>query len=123
MQSLESATLDIGKAIRLEHLLLVANSLSATGEFVGLNVKGVSRQREHALVKTPFMQACFSVSYLISNLHLNHHRARASDECKLIQTFEDKAFCSVWGFSLPPAPRMFFFGFVNNYFLFLIRKN
>ncbi|KAG7028326.1 DNA-directed RNA polymerase IV subunit 1 [Cucurbita argyrosperma subsp. argyrosperma] len=60
LNSLESATLDIGKTIRHEHLLLVANTLSATGEFVGLNVKGVSRQREHALVKTPFMQACFS---------------------------------------------------------------
>lgn len=65
--------MDIGKTIRHEHLLLVANTLSATGEFVGLNVKGVTRQREHALVKTPFMQACFSVSYLISNIHLNPH--------------------------------------------------
>ncbi|XP_038905038.1 DNA-directed RNA polymerase IV subunit 1 isoform X1 [Benincasa hispida] len=60
LNSLVSATLDIGKTIRLEHLLLIANSLSATGEFVGLNVKGLSHQREHALVKTPFMQACFS---------------------------------------------------------------
>lgn len=73
MQSLVSATSDIGKSIRLEHLMLVANCLSATGEFVGLNVKGLSRQREHALVKTPFMQACFSVSYLIVNLCMNHH--------------------------------------------------
>ncbi|XP_022143512.1 DNA-directed RNA polymerase IV subunit 1 isoform X2 [Momordica charantia] len=60
LNSLVSATSDIGKSIRLEHLMLVANCLSATGEFVGLNVKGLSRQREHALVKTPFMQACFS---------------------------------------------------------------
>lgn len=53
---------DVGKTVLPEHLLLVANCLSVTGEFVGLNAKGLKRQREHASVSTPFVQACFSVS-------------------------------------------------------------
>lgn len=61
-QKLESAISDIGKTILPEHLLLVANCLSVTGEFVGLNVKGLRQQREHASISSPFVQACFSVS-------------------------------------------------------------
>ncbi|XWS61838.1 hypothetical protein CRYUN_Cryun07bG0159800 [Craigia yunnanensis] len=57
---LKSAISDTGKTILNEHLHLVANCLSATGEFVGLNSKGLKQQREHALVSSPFMQACFS---------------------------------------------------------------
>ncbi|KAI4315358.1 hypothetical protein L6164_028177 [Bauhinia variegata] len=60
LHSLESAISDTGKTILPEHLLLVANSLSATGEFVGLNAKGLAKQRKQASVSPPFVQACFS---------------------------------------------------------------
>lgn len=62
LQNLESAVSDVGKTILPEHLLLVANTLSVTGNFVGLTPKGLARQREHASVASPFSQACFSVS-------------------------------------------------------------
>ncbi|XP_054824584.1 DNA-directed RNA polymerase IV subunit 1 isoform X2 [Prosopis cineraria] len=58
--SLESAISDTGKIILPKHLLLVADSLSVSGEFVGLNPKGMARQRQHASVSSPFVQACFS---------------------------------------------------------------
>ncbi|KAF7828324.1 DNA-directed RNA polymerase IV subunit 1 isoform X1 [Senna tora] len=60
LHSLESAISDTGKSVLPKHLLLVANSLSASGEFVGLNSKGMARQRQHASVSSPFVQACFS---------------------------------------------------------------
>ncbi|EXC17779.1 DNA-directed RNA polymerase D subunit 1 [Morus notabilis] len=60
LNNLESAVSDVGKTILPEHLLLVANTLSVTGNFVGLTPKGLARQREHASVATPFSQACFS---------------------------------------------------------------
>lgn len=60
LNKLESAAADIGKTILPQHLLLVANCLSATGEFVSLNAKGIAQQLEHASVTSPFMQACFS---------------------------------------------------------------
>ncbi|KAE9606928.1 putative DNA-directed RNA polymerase [Lupinus albus] len=60
LHSLASATSDTGKTILPKHLCLVANSLSASGEFVGLNAKGMTRQRQHASVASPFVQACFS---------------------------------------------------------------
>ncbi|KAJ6701636.1 DNA-DIRECTED RNA polymerase [Salix koriyanagi] len=60
LNNLKSAMSDVGKTVLPEHLLLVANCLSVTGEFVGLNAKGLKRQREHASVSTPFAQACFS---------------------------------------------------------------
>ena len=63
LQKLEFATIDVGKTILSQHLVFVANSLSATGEFVSLNAKGIGQQLEHASVTAPFMQACFSVSY------------------------------------------------------------
>lgn len=63
MQNLSSATSDTGKSILPKHLRLVANSLSASGEFVGLNAKGMARQRKHAAVSSPFVQACFSVGF------------------------------------------------------------
>lgn len=62
MQNLESAISDTGKNILPEHLLIVANTLSATGEFVGLNAKGLALQRKHSSVSSPFVQAFFSVS-------------------------------------------------------------
>lgn len=43
-------------------MCLVANSLSCSGEFVGLNAKGMALQRKHASVSSPFVQACFAVS-------------------------------------------------------------
>ncbi|TKY70899.1 DNA-directed RNA polymerase IV subunit 1 [Spatholobus suberectus] len=60
LNSLASATSDTGKSILPKHLCLVANILSASGEFVGLNAKGMARQRKHASVSSPFVQACFS---------------------------------------------------------------
>ncbi|XP_050227875.1 DNA-directed RNA polymerase IV subunit 1 [Mercurialis annua] len=60
LKRLESAIADVGKSVLPEHLVLVANCLSVTGEFVGLNAKGWKRQREDASVLSPFVQACFS---------------------------------------------------------------
>ncbi|KAL5751094.1 hypothetical protein ACOSP7_025697 [Xanthoceras sorbifolium] len=60
LNDLESAVSDTGKTILPEHLLLLANSMSYTGEFVGLNAKGIAKQRGNASVSSPFMQACFS---------------------------------------------------------------
>ncbi|KAB1217169.1 DNA-directed RNA polymerase IV subunit 1 [Morella rubra] len=60
LNRLRSAISDTGKSTLPQHLLLVADSLSATGEFVSLNAKGIARQREHSSVSSPFMQACFS---------------------------------------------------------------
>ena len=64
MQSLNSAISDTGKTILPEHLVLTADCLSATGEFVALNAKGLAQQRKETAVSSPFLQACFSVSYL-----------------------------------------------------------
>ncbi|KAJ0049670.1 hypothetical protein Pint_16034 [Pistacia integerrima] len=60
LNNLESAISDTGKTVLPQHLVLAANTLSATGEFVGLNAKGLAQQREHASVSSPFMQASFS---------------------------------------------------------------
>ncbi|KAK9144966.1 hypothetical protein Sjap_004869 [Stephania japonica] len=48
---MKQAMLDIGKSILPVHLLLVADSLSVTGEFVGLNSRGIRIQRD--LVSSP----------------------------------------------------------------------
>ncbi|KAJ4877071.1 DNA-directed RNA polymerase IV subunit 1 [Raphanus sativus] len=60
LADLESAVSDTGKAMLREHLLLVADSLSVTGEFVALNPKGWGRQRQTESTPAPFTQACFS---------------------------------------------------------------
>ncbi|XP_021901821.1 DNA-directed RNA polymerase IV subunit 1 [Carica papaya] len=60
LNNLDSAISDVGKTILPEHLLLIANCLSATGEFVGLSSRGLAQQRKHASVVSPFTQACFS---------------------------------------------------------------
>ncbi|MFQ6632810.1 hypothetical protein Gotur_012371 [Gossypium turneri] len=60
LNNLKSAISDTGKTILNEHLHLVADCLSVTGEFVGLNSKGLRLRQEHAFVSSPFMQACFS---------------------------------------------------------------
>ncbi|KAG2262320.1 hypothetical protein Bca52824_069399 [Brassica carinata] len=60
LADLESAVSDTGKAMLREHLLLVADCLSVTGEFVALNPKGWSKQRQTESTPAPFTQACFS---------------------------------------------------------------
>ncbi|KAI3841938.1 hypothetical protein MKW92_049444 [Papaver armeniacum] len=56
-RSLKSVTSDIGKSILEEHLLLIADRLSFTGEFLGLTAKGLITQTS---TPSPFNQACFS---------------------------------------------------------------
>ncbi|KAL8170630.1 hypothetical protein V2J09_022434 [Rumex salicifolius] len=58
--NLKSAVNDVGKSVLPQHLMLVADCLSVTGEFVGLSAKGMARQRTKMSVSSPFMQACFS---------------------------------------------------------------
>ncbi|KAM7258655.1 hypothetical protein ACFE04_014396 [Oxalis oulophora] len=60
LNNLKSAVSDVGKNILPEHMLLLANCLSATGEFVSLNAKGLGQLRENANVSAPLSQACFS---------------------------------------------------------------
>ncbi|GKV23049.1 hypothetical protein SLEP1_g32834 [Rubroshorea leprosula] len=79
LNNLKSAISDTGKTILHKHLLLVANCLSAPGEFVGLNLKGLARQREHASVSSPFMQACFSNP---SACFIKAAKAKAKDDLK-----------------------------------------
>ncbi|PSR91523.1 DNA-directed RNA polymerase IV subunit like [Actinidia chinensis var. chinensis] len=57
---LKFAISDTGKTILPEHLLLAADCLSSTGEFVALNAKGLADQRKRMSVSAPFTQACFS---------------------------------------------------------------
>ncbi|KAL6882669.1 hypothetical protein ACP4OV_011359 [Aristida adscensionis] len=45
VQSLRSTTVDIGKNIHREHLLVVADSLSVSGQFHGLSSQGLKQQR------------------------------------------------------------------------------
>ncbi|XP_047338199.1 DNA-directed RNA polymerase IV subunit 1 isoform X2 [Impatiens glandulifera] len=58
--NLKSAISDTGKAILPRHLLLAADCLSSTGEFVSLNAKGLTDQRRDMSVSSPFTLACFS---------------------------------------------------------------
>ena len=69
LQSLKSAVSDIGRNIHLEHLLLVSDCLSVTGEFHGLSTKGLKQQKAHLSISSPFTQACFSVSSSSSFFH------------------------------------------------------
>lgn len=57
---LKSATSDVGRTMHQEHLLILADCLSVTGEFHGLNAKGLKYQRDQTSISTPFSQACFS---------------------------------------------------------------
>ncbi|TMX01481.1 hypothetical protein EJD97_024444 [Solanum chilense] len=57
---LHSAVSETGKKILPEHLVLAADSLTTTGEFVPLSAKGLTLQRKAAGVVSPFMQACFT---------------------------------------------------------------
>ncbi|KAL8114539.1 DNA-directed RNA polymerase IV subunit 1-like isoform X2 [Apium graveolens] len=60
LNKLASAVSDTGKAVLPEHLLLIADCLSFTGEFVALSASGLARQRKQTEVSSPFTQACFS---------------------------------------------------------------
>ncbi|XP_042481288.1 DNA-directed RNA polymerase IV subunit 1 isoform X2 [Macadamia integrifolia] len=60
IRSLRSALSDVGKTVLPEHLLLVANSLSFTGQFLGLSAPGLKKQRHLTSISSPFMLACFS---------------------------------------------------------------
>ncbi|KAI3501223.1 hypothetical protein L1887_29087 [Cichorium endivia] len=60
LSTLKSAIVDTGKSILPEHLALAADCLSATGEFVPINAKGLSIQRKQMSASSPFTQACFS---------------------------------------------------------------
>ncbi|KAF6144277.1 hypothetical protein GIB67_024504 [Kingdonia uniflora] len=61
LRSLESATSAIGRTILPEHLQLVADALSVTGELFGLSPKGISKQMDLTSTPSPFAQACFSL--------------------------------------------------------------
>ncbi|XP_043718308.1 DNA-directed RNA polymerase IV subunit 1 [Telopea speciosissima] len=58
--SLRSALSDVGKTVLPEHLLLIANSLSFTGQFLGLSAPGMKKQRHLTSISSPVMHACFS---------------------------------------------------------------
>lgn len=60
VESLRSKTDDIGKSIRREHLLVVADSLSVSGQFHGLSSQGLKQQRTRLSISSPFSEACFS---------------------------------------------------------------
>ncbi|XP_076942894.1 DNA-directed RNA polymerase IV subunit 1-like [Bidens hawaiensis] len=65
LRTLKSAIEDTGKTILPQHLALAADCLSVSGEFVPINAKGLSLQRNQASVSAPFTQACFSVSLCV----------------------------------------------------------
>ncbi|KAK1261767.1 DNA-directed RNA polymerase D subunit 1 [Acorus gramineus] len=60
LKGLKSATSDAGRSIHPRHLLITADCMSVTGEFLGLNAKAIKQQRKQASVSSPFMQSCFS---------------------------------------------------------------
>uniref|UniRef100_A0ACD5TL06 Uncharacterized protein n=1 Tax=Avena sativa TaxID=4498 RepID=A0ACD5TL06_AVESA len=60
LESLRSKTDDIGKNIRREHLLVVADSLSVSGKFHGLSSQGLKQQRTRLSISSPFSEACFA---------------------------------------------------------------
>ncbi|TVU39364.1 hypothetical protein EJB05_12777 [Eragrostis curvula] len=60
VQSLKSTTADVGRIIRREHLLIVADSLSASGQLHGLSSQALKKQRNRLSVSSPFSEACFS---------------------------------------------------------------
>lgn len=60
VESLRSTTDDIGRNIRREHLLVVADCLSVSGQFHGLSCQGLKQQRTRLSISSPFSEACFS---------------------------------------------------------------
>uniref|UniRef100_A0A0D9W8E5 DNA-directed RNA polymerase n=1 Tax=Leersia perrieri TaxID=77586 RepID=A0A0D9W8E5_9ORYZ len=59
-KSLRSTTDAIGKNIRQQHLLVVADCLSVSGQFHGLSSQGLKQQRTWLSISSPFSEACFS---------------------------------------------------------------
>ncbi|CAN6485010.1 unnamed protein product [Victoria cruziana] len=60
VNNMKSVICDLGKIIHEEHLFVTADCLSVTGEFHGLNGKGIKQQRDQMSISSPFSQACFS---------------------------------------------------------------
>lgn len=60
LKVLKFALSDVGRSMHQEHLLILADRLSVTGEFHGLNAKGMKCQRDQISISAPFSQACFS---------------------------------------------------------------
>ncbi|WVZ86784.1 hypothetical protein U9M48_033517, partial [Paspalum notatum var. saurae] len=60
VESLKSTTADIGRNVRREHLLVVADSMSVTGQFHALSSQGLKQQRTRLSISSPFSEACFS---------------------------------------------------------------
>ncbi|CAD6262634.1 unnamed protein product [Miscanthus lutarioriparius] len=60
VESLKSATTDIGRNIRREHLLVIADSMSVTGQFHAISSQGLKQQRTRLSISSPFSEACFS---------------------------------------------------------------
>ncbi|KAL6556344.1 hypothetical protein OROGR_005632 [Orobanche gracilis] len=60
VKDLHSAIEDTGKTILPEHLVVTANCLSTTGQFVPLSAKGMAHQQKESNICSPFTQACFS---------------------------------------------------------------
>ncbi|XP_019194746.1 PREDICTED: DNA-directed RNA polymerase IV subunit 1-like [Ipomoea nil] len=58
LSGLSSTISEIGKKIVPEHLVLTADYLSSTGEFIALNSKGLADQRKANGLYAPFSQAC-----------------------------------------------------------------
>ncbi|XP_010533721.1 PREDICTED: DNA-directed RNA polymerase IV subunit 1 isoform X2 [Tarenaya hassleriana] len=77
LANLESAISDTGKTILPQHLILAADALSVSGEFVGLNAKGWAKQRQISSAPSPFTQACFSSP---SDCFLKAAKAGVKDE-------------------------------------------
>ncbi|KAK2389460.1 DNA-directed RNA polymerase IV subunit [Trifolium repens] len=98
--NLSSATSDTWKSILPKHLHLVANSLSASGEFVGLSAKGMARQRKHASVSSPFVQAYFSTSFCIYNPGSSFLKAANSG---VVDNLQGNLYALAWGNCLPMA--------------------
>uniref|UniRef100_J3M0K5 DNA-directed RNA polymerase subunit n=1 Tax=Oryza brachyantha TaxID=4533 RepID=J3M0K5_ORYBR len=60
VESLRSTTDAIGRNIRRQHLLVVADCLSVSGQFHGLSSQGLKQQRTSLSISSPFSEACFS---------------------------------------------------------------
>ncbi|BAF25803.1 Os09g0555200, partial [Oryza sativa Japonica Group] len=60
VESLRSTTDAIGRNIHRQHLLVVADCLSISGQFHGLSSQGLKQQRAWLSISSPFSEACFS---------------------------------------------------------------
>ncbi|EEC85033.1 hypothetical protein OsI_32338 [Oryza sativa Indica Group] len=60
VESLRSTTDAIGRNVHRQHLLVVADCLSISGQFHGLSSQGLKQQRAWLSISSPFSEACFS---------------------------------------------------------------